>query len=165
MQQISRPWGSRQFVGRPARRLQPGPRILHDGIFRVAHAARIGQQSVMGTPWHHRGVVSHEEFPEVATLGGARAPSMDREVGSLEVGKRADIVLVDSEQLDHVPVYDPLYALAACVIGSDVNTVLVDGEIVLRDRRLTRVDQDEIAALLRRRLPRIMERFDAVLQA
>ena len=67
-------------------------------IFQVAHAARIGQQLVAGTPTHHRTVTSGEELIHVAANGGARALALGREIGSLEAGKKADIVLSHAQE-------------------------------------------------------------------
>ena len=64
-------------------------------IFQVAHMARVGQQAVMGTPWSYRNVMPSEELLKVATNGGARALGIEKEIGSLEVGKKADILLVE----------------------------------------------------------------------
>lgn len=100
---------------------------------------------------------------ELATMGGARSLALDGEIGSIEVGKKADIILIDMGEMDSEPIIDPLYAIAACTTGRDVHTVLVDGEVVMRDRRFTRIDPDEIKAALRVRMPLIMERFEAAM--
>ena len=73
-------------------------------IFQVAHMARVGQQAVIGTPaLPIRNVMPSEEILKVATNGGARALGIEKEIGSLEVGKKADILLVDRNQLDQMP--------------------------------------------------------------
>jgi 5-methylthioadenosine/S-adenosylhomocysteine deaminase len=132
-------------------------------MFRVVHAGVVGQQAIMGTPSYHRGVVSQQALFEVATMGGARSLSMDKEIGSLEVGKRADIILLDKASMDQFPDHDPLYTLSACSTGRDVRTVIIDGDIVMRDRQLMHIDQEDIKAQLQARLPSIMERFEAAM--
>ena len=67
-------------------------------IFQVAHMARVGQQAVNGTPFAYRNVMPSEEILKVATNGGARSLGIEKEIGSLEVGKKADILLVDRSQ-------------------------------------------------------------------
>jgi 5-methylthioadenosine/S-adenosylhomocysteine deaminase len=131
-------------------------------IFQVAHCARIGQQAVMGTPIAYRNVMPSETILKVATNGGARALGIEKQVGSLEVGKKADILLVDRSQLEHTPLYDPYFVAANTVVGRDVKTVVIDGAVVMKDRELLTVDRQELKAKLAERLPKLMERFDAM---
>ncbi|TBR22633.1 MAG: amidohydrolase, partial [Reyranella sp.] len=131
-------------------------------IFQVAHMTRVGQQAVMGTPIAYRNVMPSEEILKVATNGGARALGIEKEIGSLEVGKKADMLLVDRTQLDHLPLYDPYFVAANSVVGRDVRSVVVDGKLVMKDRELLTVDRAEIERRLAERLPKLMERFDAM---
>lgn len=82
---------------------------------------------------------------EAATMGGARALGLEKEIGSLEVGKRADLVIFDLNRPHLVPHGDPMGTLVHTGQGRDVETVMVDGEIVVEDGRPVRVD---LAALL-----------------
>ncbi|OCP03061.1 MULTISPECIES: amidohydrolase family protein [unclassified Ensifer] len=82
---------------------------------------------------------------EMATIGGARALMMEDELGSLEAGKRADIILVNMRQPHLWPPHDPVQRLARYANGADVDTTIVGGQILMRGRRL--VDQDEDAIL------------------
>jgi 5-methylthioadenosine/S-adenosylhomocysteine deaminase len=122
--------------------------------------ARVGQQAVNGTPFSHRNAMPSEEILKVATNGGARALGIDKQVGSLEVGKKADILLVDRAQLDQSPLYDIYFVAANIVVGRDVRTVVIDGNVVMKDRELLTVDREEIERRLSERLPKLMERFD-----
>jgi 5-methylthioadenosine/S-adenosylhomocysteine deaminase len=130
-------------------------------IFQVAHHARLGQQLMVGTPNHYRGVVSGEELLGVAIRGGARAAGMARELGALAPGKRADVILVAATEPDQQPVYDPLFTAANNAVGRDVRTVIVDGRVVMRDRRFLTVDVDAIQAKLKPHHRALMERFEA----
>ena len=86
---------------------------------------------------------------EMATIGGARALKLDHLVGSLEPGKRADVVIIDLDEDNLVPLYDPVSHLAYAVEAADVRTVIVDGRIVLRDGVLTTADEREIRRQVR----------------
>lgn len=86
---------------------------------------------------------------EMATIGGARVLRLEHLVGSLEVGKRADLAIIDLDKDNLVPLYDPLSHLAYAVESSDVRTVLVDGRVVLEDGRLTTADEREIRRRIR----------------
>jgi 5-methylthioadenosine/S-adenosylhomocysteine deaminase len=77
------------------------------------------------------------------TMGGARALGMEREIGSLEVGKKADIVLVDFRQPHLQPLIDPVVNFVHNGMARDVDTVLVDGEIVVCDGHTVMVDEQE----------------------
>jgi 5-methylthioadenosine/S-adenosylhomocysteine deaminase len=86
---------------------------------------------------------------EMATIGGARALKLDHLVGSLEPGKRADVVIINLDEDNLVPLYDPVSHLAYAVETADVRTVIVDGRIVLRDGVLTTADEREIRRQVR----------------
>lgn len=131
-------------------------------IFQVAHAARVGQQAVNGTGFSFRNVMPCEEILKVATNGGARALGIEKEIGSLELGKKADILLVDRTHLDQMPIQDIYFIAANIVVGRDVRSVVIDGNVVMKDRELLTIDREEIDRRLAERLPKLMERFDAM---
>ena len=79
----------------------------------------------------------------MATIDGARAMSLDAEVGSLEIGKRADLSVVRLDRLHATPVKDVVSALVYSAETEDVDTVLIDGELVMRDRKLLTIDERE----------------------
>jgi len=82
----------------------------------------------------------------MATLGGARAMGLEHEIGSIEVGKRADLAVFDFRRPHLHPGPDPLGTLVHNAQGRDVEMVLVDGEIVVEHGRPTRVDMDQVVA-------------------
>ncbi|MGJ7038695.1 cytosine/adenosine deaminase-related metal-dependent hydrolase [Shinella sp. BE166] len=88
---------------------------------------------------------------EMATIEGARALSMEDEIGSLEVGKRADILLINMRQPHLWPPVDPVQRLARFANGADVDTTIVDGRVLMRGRKL--LHQDEGAILDRAEAP------------
>ncbi|MGE0591366.1 MAG: amidohydrolase [Vicinamibacterales bacterium] len=81
---------------------------------------------------------------EMATLGGARALGLDRLVGSLERGKRADLVVVDMDRARQTPLYDPVSHLVYVTRGDDVRTVVVHGRVLMRDREVLTLDRDAV---------------------
>lgn len=91
----------------------------------------------------------------MATLGGARALGLDEQIGSLEVGKRADVICIDTRRLHIVPSPNPYSALAYAVRGTDVRDVVVDGRVVVRDRALLTMDVAAIIEDARARAHRI----------
>ena len=70
---------------------------------------------------------------ELATIGGARAIHMDAQIGSLEVGKKADITIVAMDAIHQIPVYNIVSQLVYATKASDVQTVIIDGKVVMQD--------------------------------
>ena len=81
---------------------------------------------------------------EMATIDGAKALHMEKEIGSLEVGKKADIVLISLDEPNAVPMYDVYAQLAYALKGSDVETVVIGGRVVMRDRKVLTVKETEV---------------------
>ena len=81
---------------------------------------------------------------EMATLGGARALGMEDRIGSLEAGKRADLVVVGLDHPRVVPVYDPVSHLVYAATGADVRQVVVEGRVLLDDGRVTTLREAEV---------------------
>jgi 5-methylthioadenosine/S-adenosylhomocysteine deaminase len=103
----------------------------------------------------------------IATMGGARAVGMADEIGSLEAGKKADVILVDLD----VPWCRPVRPenlpsnLVYNANGSDVTDVIVDGRIVVRDKKVLTVDAPAVLAETQARAERIWARADGVFAA
>jgi atrazine chlorohydrolase/5-methylthioadenosine/S-adenosylhomocysteine deaminase/melamine deaminase len=93
-------------------------------------------------------VITPEKILEMATIDGARAVGMDRDIGSIEVGKKADLITIDLRTPQTTPAHDLAATIVFQAYGSEVDNVLVNGEIVMRDRQLAFLDgQDEHAFL------------------
>lgn len=95
-------------------------------------------------------VVPAPQAFRMATMGGARALHMEDEIGSLEVGKAADIILLDLEKTHFKPRYN-LYSLLVYAAGAgDVTHTIVGGKILMRDRRLLTIDEVQVWAEVER---------------
>jgi 5-methylthioadenosine/S-adenosylhomocysteine deaminase len=93
---------------------------------------------------------------EMATLGGARALGLEREIGSLEVGKRADLILIDLSDPRFAPGNDLARHLVYAGRAADVVTTIVDGEVLMEDRRLTSLDASTVTTECRARAARVL---------
>jgi 5-methylthioadenosine/S-adenosylhomocysteine deaminase len=102
-------------------------------------------------------VVSAEDAFEMATIRGARAMHLDKEIGSIEKGKRADIVIVDLNALNQTPFYNIYSDLVYATKAGDVRTVIIEGRIVMRDRRLLTLNEATIKADARRYREKIVQ--------
>lgn len=89
-------------------------------------------------------VVSAEEAFAMATIGGARALHIEEITGSLEVGKMADVVIVSLDSLHQTPLYNIYSNLVYATKASDVDTVIINGRLVMRGRRLLTLNEDAI---------------------
>ena len=88
--------------------------------------------------------VSAQEALAMATIGGARALHMEREIGSLEAGKRADVIVVDLSAAHQTPLYNPYSHLVYTTKASDVTDTIVNGRVLMRDRRLLTLNEQAI---------------------
>jgi 5-methylthioadenosine/S-adenosylhomocysteine deaminase len=86
---------------------------------------------------------------EMATIDGARALHMEKEIGSLERGKKADLILIGLDAPNAVPMYDVYAQIAYALKASDVETVVIGGRMVMRDRKLLTVDERAAVAKAR----------------
>jgi 5-methylthioadenosine/S-adenosylhomocysteine deaminase len=83
---------------------------------------------------------------DMATIEGARAAGIDREVGSLEPGKRADVIVVSMSSARQTPMYDPLSHLVYVTRGDDVRTTIVNGQVLMRDRNVLTLNAEQVLA-------------------
>ena len=90
--------------------------------------------------------VSAKTAVQMATIGGARALGMERQIGSLEAGKRADVIIVRMSAARQTPMYDPISHLVYVTRGDDVQTTIVNGRVLMQNRKLTTLNE---AAVLR----------------
>ncbi|WP_029150669.1 amidohydrolase family protein [Microbacterium indicum] len=101
--------------------------------------------------------------PEVlsaATIGGARSGVLDHAIGSLEVGKRADLVMFDTETLAFLPRGRLENHLVYSENGSSIARVMVDGVVTVENGRLTQIDEDAVIAAFREEMPALREEMD-----
>ncbi len=90
-------------------------------------------------------VMNARQVVRMATIGGARVLGIDNMVGSIEAGKKADLITISISGFHMMPIYDPYSHLVYAAKGSDVQTVIVDGKILMEKRELKTLDPQEIA--------------------
>jgi len=81
---------------------------------------------------------------KMATIGGARAIGREREIGSLEIGKQADVIIIDVSKPHLFPLYNPISHIVYSASGADVREVMVAGRFLVRDRHLMTIDIDDV---------------------
>jgi 5-methylthioadenosine/S-adenosylhomocysteine deaminase len=81
---------------------------------------------------------------KMATFEGAKALGLDRVTGSLETGKKADIIVVDTDRPHLTPMYNPFSHLVYAAKGNDVTHSIINGRLVMKDRKLRTLDIEDI---------------------
>lgn len=105
-----------------------------------------------------RTVMPAKDVVEMATLGGARALHREAQLGSLEAGKLADVIIIDTESTAMVPLYDIATTLVYAASPRDVRTTIIHGRVVMEDRKIGTVD----VALIRAKVRELAKKITAV---
>ena len=95
---------------------------------------------------------------KMATCMGAKVIGMDDKIGSIEKGKLADIIIVDLNRPHLTPMYDPYSHLVYSARADDVEVVIINGKLVLRDRQLLTIDVEEVLEKARSVAKRVQAR-------
>lgn len=112
-------------------------------------------------PLHGPRAMNAATVLEMATMGGARAMGLAHEIGSLEVGKKADLIMVDLNGLHSWPEGDLISRLVYSARASDVVLTMVDGKILMRDGALLTMEIERVRAGSQRSIDRLMHRIGA----
>src|SRR5579872_4877969 len=117
-----------------------GPSNNDYDMIREMKLAAIIHKAVTNDPL----IVPAETVLEMATINGARALGLEKEIGSLEVGKKADLVVIDLHRLHTTPSFNHVSTLVYAATGGEVDMVVVDGQIVVEQGQLLTMDEDEV---------------------
>ena len=109
-------------------------------MFEAMRQAALLHKLVTGDPR----TLPAKEVLAMATIEGARALKMEDRIGSLEVGKRADLIVVSMAGARQTPMYDPISHLVYVARGSDVETTIVNGKVLMQERRLLTLNEDAV---------------------
>jgi 5-methylthioadenosine/S-adenosylhomocysteine deaminase len=97
---------------------------------------------------------------QMATLNGAKAYGMDQETGSLKAGKKADITIMNLKRSYATPYVDPIMAMVYYLNGGDVDTVIVDGKIVMEEGVIKTVDEGRVIEMVQERAADLTSRMN-----
>ncbi len=103
-------------------------------------------------------VLPAQQVVEMATTDGAKALGLEKTVGSLEVGKKADIILIDFRKPHLTPIHDPYANIVYSARGSDVDTVIVDGKLLMEGRKVKTLDEQEVMQKAQRTASNLLTR-------
>jgi 5-methylthioadenosine/S-adenosylhomocysteine deaminase len=94
--------------------------------------------------------ISSQTVLKMATSWGSAVAGLDGQIGTIEVGKEADVIIVDAKRPHMRPLYDPISSLVYCAGGSDVRDVIVAGKILVRGHRFLGIEPGDILKEIRR---------------
>ncbi len=103
-------------------------------------------------------VLPAETVLEIATINGARALGLEHEIGSIEVGKQADFIVINMDSPHLIPAWDPVSTLVYSAHGSDVDTVVIQGQVVMQGRKVNTLDEESIKHDIRQRYQQVAKR-------
>ena len=134
--------------------------LLHPGT--SSSAIRTGQQNLSLAPMK---APKYAKYPgpvafRLATLGGAEAAHVESKVGSIEVGKQADILLFDALSINLANVIDPFAGIVYHATAADIETVIIGGEIVKESGKLVRHDWKEVGSKLNQHIKEVKSRVE-----
>ena len=89
-------------------------------------------------------IIKAYEILKMATIDGAKVLGLDKEIGSIEVGKKADLILINLDQHHLWPQNDICTNLVYSANGEDVLTTIVDGKILMENRKLTNINEENL---------------------
>jgi cytosine/adenosine deaminase-related metal-dependent hydrolase len=110
------------------------------------------------TYYHDSNYLPPGKVLEMATIDAARALGMEKEIGSLEIGKRADMILLDMFKPHLYPFNMPVFRVPYFANGADVDTVIVDGNVLMENRRVKTVAEDEVLEMAQRETEAMLDR-------
>ncbi len=131
-----------------------GPSNNDYDLIREMKLAAIIHKAVTNDPL----VVPAETVLEMATINGARALGLEHEIGSLEAGKKADLVVIDLNRLHTTPSPNPISSLVYAATGGEVETVVVDGRIVVEQGQLLTMSEEEVIKQARQHAESLYQR-------
>lgn len=93
---------------------------------------------------------------EMATINGARGLRLDDEIGSLEIGKKADLIIIDLDKPHFYPLHDVVSSMAYTAQASDVETVIIDGKIVMENYDVKTIDVEKVCKMVQKSAERLI---------
>jgi 5-methylthioadenosine/S-adenosylhomocysteine deaminase len=113
-------------------------------VFELTRLASYVFHGLSGLYYYDPLVLPAESLIEMITINAAKAFGVEKETGSIEIGKKADITMLNFEKPHLTPSFDLTAELTRYVYGSDVDTVIVDGKIVMENRVIKTIDEKDI---------------------
>lgn len=129
-------------------------------LFEELHLAALVNKGITGDPT----ALPAYQVLEIATINGAKALGIDHLVGTLEVGKRADLIMIDLEKPHLIPHHDLVSAVVYSAAATDVRHVICDGVVLMEDYQLTLIDEKKVMAQAKLEASKLINRHKGVVE-
>jgi 5-methylthioadenosine/S-adenosylhomocysteine deaminase len=131
----------------------------HSGLsmFKEMTAFRHSQIAQWGVPYFDSSVMPTKTLLEMATLGGAKAVQLDDQIGTLEIGKKADFIMINIDQPHIIPTHNLLNTLTETVETNDIVDVIVNGKILMENRVVKSIDEEKLMFEAKSQYKRILD--------
>lgn len=131
----------------------------HSGLsmFKEITAFRHSQIAQWGVPYFDSSVMPTKTLINLATLGGAKALQLDKQIGSLEIGKKADLIMINIDQPHIIPTHNLLNTLTETVETNDIVDVIVNGKVLMENRVVSSIDEEKLMFEAKSHYKRILD--------
>lgn len=131
----------------------------HSGLsmFKEMTAFRHSQIAQWGVPYFDSSVMPTKTLINLATLGGAKALKLDKQIGSLEIGKKADLIMINIDQPHIIPTHNLLNTLTETVETNDIVDVIVNGRVLMENRVVSSIDEEKLMFEAKSHYKRILD--------
>ena len=92
----------------------------------------------------------------MATIEGAKVLGLDKDIGTLEVGKKADMIFIKTDKIHLCPENDICTNIVYSANGADVDTVIIDGKVIMQNRKMINLDEKEVMKQVRKIAKRLL---------
>ncbi|KAK4380409.1 hypothetical protein RND71_002271 [Anisodus tanguticus] len=103
-------------------------------------------------------VLPAETILRMATINGAKSVLRDKEIGSLEVGKKADIVVVNASSWSRMPIHDCISSLVYCMRTENIVSVMCNGRWIMKDKKIMTVDEEKVLSMAKHASAELLKR-------
>lgn len=131
----------------------------HSGLsmFKEMTAFRHSQIAQWGVPYFDSSVMPTKTLINLATLGGSKALQLDKQIGSLEIGKKADLIMINIDQPHIIPTHNLLNTLTETVETNDIVDVIVNGRVLMENRVVSSIDEEKLMFEAKSHYKRILD--------
>lgn len=105
-------------------------------------------------------ILPAEQALKMATINGSKALGLEKQIGSIEIGKKADIIIIDTKTTNVWPPHNPYSLIAYCANDSNIRTTIINGKIIMKERQILTIDLKEVMAKAKEAISNLIEKSD-----
>lgn len=105
-------------------------------------------------------VIPAEQILEMATINGAKCALLEKEIGSLEVGKKADMIILNPDTIHCLPMHNPIGNIVYSMTSENVDSTICDGKWLMKERKVLVVNESELLEKVKKQASKIKEKSE-----